>query len=280
MAGLTDARTGSEAFHLAREFAARRAKDKRYSNAAFARDLGISASMLCRVLKGTKRLSTESALCIAARMPWPERRRRAFVESVRMRKASTGGMESGSEVDETETLLSADAFALIARWQHPAILELLRLQSVDGRSTEVATLLEITPAQAREALDRLARLGLAKVEDGRWHRTGNGHIRVPDVPSSAIRGFHKSMLDKAWDALERVSPERRDCTGLVVATTPERVSTAKRLIERFRSELRAHLEDCEPTIISHLAIQLFPLSKEVLPPTRTGSIFQSRCDIG
>ena len=86
------------------------------------------------------------------------------------------------------------------------------------------------------------------------------HLRVPDVPSAAIRTFHKAMLDKAWDAIEGVSPAARDVSGVAVATSPERIAGAKVLIAKFRRQIFSYLEDCEPSVVYHLAVQFFPLS--------------------
>ncbi len=257
------ARLTPEARFLGREFDERKAADPRYTRGAFARDLGLSPSMLCHVLKGSKRLSTESALRIATSVPWTRRRREAFVRSVRERQTQDGADDALSP--GRETTLAAEAFASVAQWEHGALLELLRLRAVGGQTDELARLLGLAPSRAREALQRLAVLGFVQTRQGRWTRADVGHVRVPDVPSAAVRDFHKGMLDKAWDAIENVEPDARDCTGVVVATSPERIAGAKALVARFRRELRTYLEDCEPTVLYHLAVQLFPLSAVAAP---------------
>lgn len=245
-----------DVFALEQEFAVRQRLEPAYSRAAFARDLGISPSMLCRVLKGTKRLSTESALRLVARLPWPQGRKESFVQAVRERMA---GHQEGP-VDK-ETLVCADAFATVSRYEHPALLELLRVKALGGRVSALSRALGLPAARVREALERLQRLGFVTCEEGRWRRAEVGHVRVPDVPSQAIRDFHKSMLNQAWDAIDNVEPQARDCTGVVVATSLERLAGAKALVARFRRELRVYLEDCEPEVLYYFACQLFPVSE-------------------
>ena len=262
----------AEAQALAHELASRRARDASYSSRAFAQDLGLSPSMLCRVLQGSKQISTETALRLAARMPWSQRKRAEFISAVRDRQDPLGVSVTRAKRSQTaartdsanpkagESLLGIDAFATVAGWEHAALLELFRIPGIQGRVNELAQLLRLPAAQVREALERLARLELVESDGKIWRRRTLQHLRVPDVPSEAIRAFHKAMLDKAWDAIDCVSPDARDVSGVAVATSPERIAGAKALVAKFRRDMFSYLEDCEPSVIYHVAVQMSPLS--------------------
>lgn len=247
------------------EFQARKQREPRATLRRFADDLGLSASMLCHVLKGRKRLSTEAAMRVAASLPWSAEKRAAFLLSARAAGGNAVLEDAPSRRyarTATPVDLSNEVFEAVSQWQHPVLLECLRLPGTLHGTSDLAQLIGVSKSVAREALERLCTLGLVVKEGTQWRRNVGSHVRVASAPSGAVREFHKSMLNKAWESLDTVESARRDITGVVVATSPARIEEAKKRIAAFRSELMAHLEEGEPTCLYHLAVQLFPLTEE------------------
>jgi uncharacterized protein (TIGR02147 family) len=236
----------------------------RYSQRQFAADLGLSSSALSRILSGHRRLSTEMSLCVAEKLKWSPSRSRTFTNSVRHSLSKSNGATASGPVQVVSKAIktvSEDHFRLISDWYHAAILENLRIQNVVHSTAAISKRLKLVPSFVREALARLERLKMVKRRDNSWISNSDATLSVPSQPSAAIREFHKGMINRAWESLDRTSSTQRDITGTVVATSPEKLDEARVRIQIFRRDLVSFLEDCEPTEVYHLGVLLFPLSE-------------------
>ena len=270
MAGLTE-RNPVGAL-MEQEFSYLAARHKHYSKRSFADLIGLSASMLCHVLKGRGALSVESAMHIADVLGWSPTKKYSFLDLVKKSRNSNASKKSSRNADSqivpqnialAETTLHADLFASISDWYHGAILELIKVPNACGDVTGIAEMLNIPKATVRDSLQRLERLGLVQKNCDVWRAAPHDNIQVPSVPSEAIRNFHKGMLNKAWESLDKDSFNNRICTGVIIAKSHKRMEEVKKRIEAFRIEMMDLLQEGERTQLFHLALQFFPVSSPV-----------------
>lgn len=236
---------------LLEEMTDRKSKNPAYSLRAFARDLNISPAVCSQVLSGKRHLSRKNLGKIADALGLSP----AQVSSIR--KEITG-----VSLDRTEYLeVQEDVFRVMSDWYYFAILNLARLKDNKAQPTWVAKRLGLSLAEAKVAISRLKRLGYLAIENGRLKRTAVSLITTEDVPSSALRQFHKQNLALAVRALDDVPVNQREITTITMPADLSRLPGAKKLIREFRSKLANHLSAGKPTEVYTMAIQLFPISK-------------------
>lgn len=246
-------------------WAERRSRRPKYSLRAFARDLGVSHSLLSLIRRGHYRPSTRACanlgralgedtvwgkLFLRNAVEWPGQN----VEAPRTRRVRA--------VDYRP--LDLDRFRLIGEWHHLAILDLTGLKDFRSEAAWVAGRLGLTEEQVVDAVERLRRLGLLKVTKDGWTKSHRKiSVPTPAMSEGALRAYHREMLQKAMAQLDRTDTpafEARDITGSLIPVDPSRLPEAKRRIRRFRKTIIEYLSTGESTELYALNVQLFPLT--------------------
>ncbi len=247
---------------LKEELEKRRRKNSRYSLRAFAKSLGISSSRLSEYLSGKRRPTLLVTRQIAPRIG---------LEPNDVRELLVTQIDDVLQSDRSFHQFEEDEFRLIADWVHYAILSLLETRRRITSPEQVANALSVSTPEAREALDRLLRLGLVQKKYGTWKCTGRDFTTTTDQVSSAIQRAHRQYLEQAISAINVVDVNSRDFSAVTIATTPEKMTEAKRRIERFRRDLMRFLESGEKTEVFRLQIQLLPVTTERKFTKRSGN---------
>lgn len=162
----------------------------------------------------------------------------------------------------TELLLSLDQIEMISHWRHVTILELTQLSSFVEDPEVIAARLGsfTTPEMVVESIELLLRLGLLRrLDDGKLTKTA-AQTRTPrKLPSAAIRGYHKQMLQRAHAAIDRQEMAEMFFAGLTIPVPSSRLPEIKQRIADFRDQLAASLgeERASADEIYHLNIQFF-----------------------
>ena len=92
-------------------------------------------------------------------------------------------------------------------------------------------------------------------------RKTEGLTTSADVPSRALRKYHRQNLMLAESSLESDPVELRDISATNMAIDPRHLPKAKKLIRSFRRKLSRLLEMGEKTEVYTLSVQLFPNTK-------------------
>lgn len=179
----------------------RRARNSRYSLRAFARDLGVSRSVLSSALLERTALSQKN----------------------RRRLVSMFGSES--KVSE----LPSERFHLFDRWYYLPILNLCHLVSHRTTPLWVAKELGIQVGQAKEAIAMLVSNGYLRIEKGRFLRCVPPFDTRNDVSAAQIQRYHQSILSLAAQAITREPVERREYQTMCLALSNEYYPTGQPL---------------------------------------------------
>ncbi len=160
--------------------------------------------------------------------------------------------------------LERHEFDYFSRWYNVAVRELVACRGFREDPEWIAARVSppITPAQAANALDLLLTLGfLERGPDGRLRQREQLLSTGPEVRSLAVGNFHRQMMERAAESIERIPRERRDISGVTVALTPELLALFKQKITQLRAELlEASGAAQSPTVVAQLNFQLFPLA--------------------
>ena len=265
----------------AREFLRRLYLDRKevnpaYSTRAFARNLGMSQTYVSLVFSGKREVSLKQAMKIAAHLHLGAPETDHFLEGVltesdsprsRVFKRRLEHERRKNEATDSSAFvtLEIDHFRLIAQWYHLPILDLTTTRGFKSDLVWVARKLGISPIEVREAVERLERIGLLKIDSrGKWTKT-NAKIFFPSHTSEeSIRAFHKQMGLKAINALEDNSPDafsKRSISGTTMAVNPAKMAEAKKKIEKFQKELASFVTEGPCTEVYQLNVQFFSLTK-------------------
>lgn len=226
---------------LRREFDARIKANAKYSLRAFARDLKIAPSRLSEVLSGKQGLSRDKARGLARELKLSDKETEFFcdlVESQDARGRLTRDLARirlrKHDIDQSFHSLGADSFQVVSDWYHFAILQLIGVKGFKNDPGWIAKALEITRSEAREALERLKRLGLIEEREGEL-KVLREYVSAGDgVPSSAIRKFHAQVLERAIGALETQTLEERYVSTVFIPIDRANLEAAGRWIRAFR----------------------------------------------
>ena len=247
---------------LKAEIELRQQRNSAYSLRAFARDLGTSPAVMSLILQGKRAVTAEKAVVWADQLKMSGDKRAILLSAIaadlEVRTDPTQRRTRAMEEKMDYVKLQVDQFSLVSDWWHFGLMNLVKLKDFQSDSQWMATRLGIGLDVCLEALERLERLGLMSKESGIWTRTSRPVETPTDLPSEAIRSFHRQNIRRALSSIDEVEVSERDITSIMVATSQERLEEAKKRIRLFRKELAAYLEEGEAEVVYSLNVQLFP----------------------
>lgn len=251
-------------------------RNSSFSLRAFARDLGVSHTYLSLVLNGKKSLSLKKVIQFSQLLQLDEREADLFMKAgareARGRasqKAEVAPVLSKKKQKEEEIKffeLETDRFRILTDWYHIPLLELTYTKDFINDPAWIARRLSISVEQARNAISRLKRLGLLEECGGKLTKTNAKLAIVPRGFETAVRDYHRQMLQKASDAMESGTAEDyavRDITGSTIAIDPTKIPEVKRRIAAFRRSMLKFLSDKETSEVYQLNVQFFGISSPV-----------------
>lgn len=241
--------------YLRDELLERKGKNPHYSLRAFARDLGISATVLSEVLSHKRHLSQKNFLRIADKLVLSPEEKLWILNEIK-------GNPELTEDEEEILQLKEDTFRMMSDWYYFGILSLSRIKESSANPVWIAKRLGISPFEAKTAVETLRRLGFVKTEKGKLRRTSSRLETTLDVPSSALRKFHKQHLALGQLSIERDSVDTREFNTMTMAVDPKKIKEAQRLMLAFRERLSRFMEKGKASEVYVLAMQLFPLSRQ------------------
>lgn len=250
---------------LKAEIERRQERNAAYSLRALARDAGLSPAVLSLVMNGKRALTLEKAMAIADKLKLTADIRQALFQAVSedhdIRVDPTKRRTRAMEDKMAYMQLRMDQFTVIGDWWHFALLNLAKLRGFRSDVSWMAEKLAIDPSVCGEALERLRRLGLMELKNGEWKRTARPLETPTDIPSQAIRNFHRQTIARAVESMEESPLDERDITSIMLVTDKAKLEEAKRRIRLFRKELAEFLDAEGGDEVYSLNIQLFPQTR-------------------
>jgi uncharacterized protein (TIGR02147 family) len=266
-------------------FNERKRKNTHYSLNAFARDIGLSPSLLSRVLSGSRSLTLKQGLQIATVLEFSQSETNLFMlgivetaspnakiskpvrEMIAKRAALT--RQSSKFGDESPLYVNYDIerFKTISQWYHLAILNLTFTEGFKAQPQFIADRLGITASQAKSAVDRLLDLGfLEQTPDGKIKKTTANLYFKTDRSEFAMREYQSQMIEKAKLEMQKTSTDdfkHRLINSITFACAPEHVALLKKKIDEFQDEVLATTKMGPHLEIYQLNCQLFPLTQPI-----------------
>jgi len=247
-------------------------KKRGLSHRGFSRRAGLkSPNYLKRVIDGDSNLSAEMISRFAKALGLDREASAYFTDLVHFTHARTvterntyyGKLTGSRRYRKTRALDLAHA-AYHSTWYLPAIRELATRNDFIEDPGWIASALipPIGKAEAARALETLLELGLLKRDpSGRLQQADALVSTGPETRGLHIANYHRTMMQRAADAIDLVDPAARDISSLTLCLGEDGLRRTKERIQRFRRELLelSTVED-DPVQVVQINFQLFPLS--------------------
>ena len=274
----------SSALVLHQIYLLRRGRNQHYSLSSFARDIGVSVSVLSRALSGKRPVSLKFALQVNSVLELDPRTQKSLVASVLRSSTPTSKiakkLKARLEAEVAEVApppvqkFSLAKFNQLQQWYHLAILNYLRLHNASHEPFVIATAFDLPVASVEESLSAMLSMGLIKHVKGRYVRTAKRFDVGTAASHASVRSFHRQMIQKALESLQEessVSFARRSITGLTIACGEEHLETLKEKISQFQNEVSEYLEKS-----TFAADRIYQLNTQLIPLTQTHPTPQKR----
>ncbi|MEQ1876140.1 MAG: TIGR02147 family protein [Bdellovibrionia bacterium] len=254
-------RTNSPKQFLSEELARRQKANPRYSLRAFARHVGLSPGELSELLNDKRKLSVKSAVRIARALSLNTTESKHLMYLAQLDRGEGLELLSGDGAARTREEISADLFEVVSDWVCFAILNLNDCVGFSWKPAYLAKRLGVTVQHITVALERLERVGLVKNNGGKRTVDREQVIANPNVPSEAIRTYHKAMLAKAADALDFQKITERDISGIGFAVDPKNIESLRKDLSEVLEHLMEKYQNGKKTEVYQLEIALFRLTE-------------------
>lgn len=254
---------------LRRVYLRRLDKNSNYSIRAFARDLNMSPSSISEGWSSDRGMSGKSLEKISQRLKLNRKARGHLLDlslatqhkNVGVRREADLRLKERNKESEVKKL-DLEKFKVISEWFHAAIMELAVLPDFQSNTQWIATRLNITEAQASMAMERLLMLEMMEVKNGRWVPSGKEMMSTSSpTPSSAIRQYHRQMIEKSLKSLFEDAPEVRDLNSMIMAVPAEKIGEFRDQFRVFFHQFWEKMEPTEKNEVYALNMQFIPLTK-------------------
>lgn len=238
----------------------RKKVNSNYSLRSFARNLGVSSSVIIQILNKKKRVSPKILKTIAPKLEMPEDVFQKFLQKqIHIKKITN---VTSLEKPSMKTI-DVESFEVISTWYNYAILELFHLEGFDFNAQNVARVLKLPVTEAETALKNLQKVGLITLaETGNYVPTCDYTvINSVEAPSLAMKKRQKQIMEIAALKIDAVSQELRDNSSITLAVDLELLPEIKEKIKKFRRSLGNYISQNSNNASSvyELQINLIPL---------------------
>lgn len=250
-----------------------KARNSKFSYRVFARIGGFrSGNILKIVMDGKINIRPETAEKFCKALGLDSEEGSFFKNLVLFNQAATSEERSrhSRELLRSRTFrrlypLSEAQYRYFDLWYYPVIRGLVALPDFQEDSDWVASQVcpPISPAEAGKALSELIQIGLlSRDETGRLRQANPTVTTSNAISSSSLANYHREMMKRAAESIDRFPREKRDLSALTLAVSKESVGAIKELAEKFRRDI---LEVVGKTgandSIYQLNLYLFPVTR-------------------
>ena len=261
--------------YIADYYADRKAKSA-FTWQEFANAAGFTSPVYLKyVSEGRFNLSEDAAVRVAQAMDLAGFEPEYFCEMVKFdhakndaeKKAAFNRMLAIADAHKAK-ILEGDSFRFFSDWKNPVIRELApAMPGAKPLALAHACRPKVSAAEVSETLKFLVNADLLrKDEDGNYLQTEKSVTTGPmNATPVAVRGLHRQMGEIALEAIEGVSQDDRNFSGLTLGVTRGAYEEIVKEIAEFRKRVVAiATRDDETDEVYRMNIQFFPMTNKGL----------------
>ncbi len=259
------------------ELTVRTRRNPRYSQSAFARDIGIASNRLSEILSGKQGLSRRSAISVAQRLELAVPEQEFFcdlVDSEHARSASLRQSARHQVLSKQKSLLRTKTGSarkgasvaplpakLVMSWYHLTIVEFVRISKRLETAEWYCRKLDISATAAKIALQELVDHKLISIDVNSGLYLAAHNSSTVDIPAKEIKVFHEQMIAIAVKSLYSTGVDEREFNSMILPMRREHLHKFKMQLRVLVNEF-ADAADAEtdPDLICGFSSQMFPIA--------------------
>ncbi|KYG65810.1 hypothetical protein AZI86_01685 [Bdellovibrio bacteriovorus] len=213
-------------------------QNHRYSLRAFARDTGLSASILSKVLSGKAPLTRRVIELICERLGYEERETRRWVQKCLFHEDLRRGYETFASAHFTP--LQHDEYKLVTNVVHFAILECIKLPIFDHSLQFLSEYLGLSTNEVSEAVERLKKFKFLEVDrHGEFHvlKGETSAFSIPPTDIGVAQTMQKDILMRAYHAVDDIPMEERCQYSLICSFESSRIDYVREKLRKVLMEI-------------------------------------------
>ncbi len=240
------------------ELKTRMENNRSYSLRAFAKSLEISPSNLSMILNGRTPVSLKFIDNIGGKLSLEKEKIYEYQFALLKEKNGDQNLNNFEYIESSR-------FKIIKDWYHYAILNLMRVKGFVQSANWISKRLQISVNEAQMAIENLQKAKFLKVVSGQWVDTSN--LYTSHTNNKRANKYAKEnqiqLFTKAFEAINDVSFEDRNHTGVTIAFNTSDLEEAKEFITKFRKQfINKFDKKTSADEVYHLSLALFPLSNK------------------
>ncbi len=256
----------------------RKSSHKGYSYRAFSKAAGFSSpNFLKLVIEGKRNISSEATQKFIKALGLKGKSAEYFDCLVQMNQAKNDQLKEDF-FHELKKLtphahrreLDAESLQYLSHWIYPVLRDMV---DVFGFRDDPYWLMrrihgDLSHQDVSSAFQFLAKSDFIRKDDeGKWHANDKMVSSSDEVRSLAVRNYHRQMLERAKESLERLPLEEREFGALTFVIAEKRLEELKKKLKDFRSELHdwaVQTTEQDPgEVVVQVNFQMYPQTKKV-----------------
>ena len=252
---------------------AQKSKDNKYwSLGQFAKLSGLSnTTAISNILKGRKIPAPETVDNIANILKLNQREKmyfEALVEKSRhdessILKTSLNKILSTLRPNKSHKEITAREVDAISTPYYYVLREIVKLKDFrfDPSWIKQKMSYAVSETEIQKAFDVLIRIGLLKMDEDKITQSVDFYESTTDIPSSAMRSFHKDVLQHTIKAIDEVDVKDRHIISDTIVFSESDLPAIKSMLELFRKEVSTNYDKESGDQVYHFNMQLIPVTK-------------------
>jgi len=217
---------------------------------AFAKSLGISASILSSVLNEKRHLSSLNLLRISQAMNWSKDTAIIYLNELK-------SADSSRLTRPKERFTEHEDYELLANWYFLAVYHLAKLPRNKADPKWISARIGITPAQARKAVRLLVTKKLLSIRHGQLFQIGNPMLFVEHPPSQKMIQAKETVFKRGMKAFRSVPGEKQLALTGHLPVHPKDLPLLGQLVWKMYRKMTRVSQD--PQSLYYLTVQVFPV---------------------
>ncbi len=162
-------------------------------------------------------------------------------------------------------ILQEEIFNRINKWYYFAIREMVSLPNFRNDAKWITKKLNfyVKEQDIERALNDLHELKLIKINEfGKVVNCTDGLCTYDDIPSEAIKSFHRQMIENGKQSIDTIDVSKRYVSGLTIPININDKEKIKKLVRQFEDDLFSTFTSKEPNSVYQFNIQVFPITND------------------
>jgi uncharacterized protein (TIGR02147 family) len=243
--GYTDFRT-----YLKDYYERRKSSQKGYSFRAFSKAAGFSSpNFLKLVIEGARNISPDATEKFIVALGLKNKMAEYFRVLVKMNQAKDDREKEDCFYQLRKLTpfarrrdLNAENLQYLSNWLYPVIREMISLGEFRDDPYWISRRInfDVNTTDVSNALQFLIKEKfIERDSNGKWIAKDDMVLSSDEVRSLAIRNYHRSMMDRAKESLERLEIAQREFGAVTFVIPDSSIDELKKKLKDFRSDLHA-----------------------------------------